>query len=146
MGGKIPESLGQLRSINYIILAENNFSGTLRSIFNISSLEFQSSETEKSSCWLKQPYRFYPTLISIASNLEILNLSENRFTGKLGIDFNSLINLARLNLGKKNLGIGTTSDLDFITLLRNCSKLKTLRLQIDLEGCCRLLHANSQQQ
>ncbi|KAH9717790.1 putative receptor-like protein kinase [Citrus sinensis] len=150
--GIIPESLGQLRDLNFLSVAENNFSGMLPPIFNISSLEQISLLTNRFEGRLPLNIGFnlpklkilivgqnnltgsIPQSFSNASNLVILNLSGNHFSGKVGIDFSSLPNITRLNLGQNNLGSGSIGDLDFITLLTNCSKLETLGLNSNRFG------------
>ncbi|KAK9230232.1 hypothetical protein WN944_023199 [Citrus x changshan-huyou] len=147
LGGKIPTTLGLLRNLVNLNVAANQFSGMFpRSICNISSLELIYLTSNKFSGNLpfdivvnlpnlkklgiggNNFFGSIPDSLSNASNLELLDLAVNRFQGKVSIDFSSLKNLLLLNLEHNNLGSGTANDLDFVTLLTNCSSLKVLSL------------------
>lgn len=66
--------------------------------------------------------------------LRSLTLPKVYFSGKVVINFSRLKNLVWLNLGKNNLGLGTTNDLDFITSLTNCTRLDLLALYVNQFG------------
>ncbi|KAL5767867.1 hypothetical protein ACOSQ2_014650 [Xanthoceras sorbifolium] len=151
--GRIPDTFGQLRQLLFLNLNRNNLSGTVPpSIYNISSLDSLSllSNSFKGNlpltfglnlpnlqfCIIAQNNftGYLPNSLSNASNLVELDLAENYFSGKVLIDFGGLKNLSRLNLGINNLGTGTTSDLDFIVSLTNCSKLERIGLYMNQFG------------
>ncbi|KAK9230370.1 hypothetical protein WN944_023337 [Citrus x changshan-huyou] len=153
LNGTIPDSLGQLRNLNFLGIPENDFSGMFPlSVCNISSLEklnlltnrFQGSlpvclgfNLPKLSVLVVAQNNltgFLPQSLSNASKLKALDLNENHFSGQVRINFNSLPNLIMLFLGQNNLGTRTSTDLDFITLLTNCSKLERLGLHFNRFG------------
>ncbi|KAH9669145.1 protein kinase domain-containing protein [Citrus sinensis] len=150
---RVPESLGQLRSLSFLDISENAFSGMFHSsIFNISSLEliyplenrlegslpvnigFSLPNLEDLSVRQNNYTGSLPHSLSNASNLQLLDLSLNHFSGQVKIDFNRLPNLFRLNFGKNNLGTGAIGDLDFIAHLTNCSKLEAFGLDTNIFG------------
>lgn len=122
------------------------------SIFNISSLEliyplenrlegslpvnigFSLPNLEDLSVRQNNYTGSLPHSLSNASNLQLLDLSLNHFSGQVKIDFNRLPNLFRLNFGKNNLGTGAIGDLDFIAHLTNCSKLEAFGLDTNIFG------------
>ncbi|KAH9698771.1 putative receptor-like protein kinase [Citrus sinensis] len=147
LGGKIPDTLGQLRKLIYLNIGRNQFSGFIPpSIYNISSFEFiflQSNRfhgslpfdmvanlpnLRKFVAAKNNLTGFLPISLSNASNLELLELRDNQFIGKMSINFNSLKNLSVLILGNNHLGNRAANDLDFVTVLANCSKLENLGL------------------
>ncbi|KAK9225084.1 hypothetical protein WN943_010125 [Citrus x changshan-huyou] len=145
--GRIPNNLGNLRNLILLNLGENRFSGIVPpSIFNISSLEnvflptnrFNGSLPLDIGVSLPKLRGFIvaennfagsiPESLSNASNLVELTLFDNQFRGKVSIYFRSLKNLEWLNLGANNLGTGEANDLDFLTLLTNCTELTAIGL------------------
>ncbi|KAH9717787.1 protein kinase domain-containing protein [Citrus sinensis] len=153
LDGRIPDSLGQLRNLNYLGTSENDFSGMFPlSVCNISSLDeaYLFKNRFKASLPVCLGFNlpkltvlvvaqnnltgFLPQSLSNASKLEWLELNENHFSGQVRINFNSLPNLSKLYLGRNNLGTRTSTDLDFITLLTNCSKLVKLGLVFNRFG------------
>ncbi|KAH9668951.1 putative receptor-like protein kinase [Citrus sinensis] len=156
LGGQIPTTLGLLRNLVYLNVAENQFSGinnfvgsipdSLSNASNLERLDLSGNQFKgkvsidfsslKNLWWLNLEQNnlgmgtasSIPDSLSNASNLERLDLSGNQFKGKVSIDFSSLKNLWWLNLEQNNLGMGTANDLDFVTLLTNCSSLKALSL------------------
>ncbi|KDO42815.1 hypothetical protein CISIN_1g039720mg [Citrus sinensis] len=153
LDGRIPDSLGQLRNLNYLGTSENDFSGMFPlSVCNISSLDeaYLFKNRFKGSLPVCLGFNlpkltvlvvaqnnltgFLPQSLSNASKLEWLELNENHFSGQVRINFNSLPNLSKLYLGRNNLGTRTSTDLDFITLLTNCSKLVKLGLVFNRFG------------
>lgn len=61
-----------------------------------------------------------------ASQLEILDVSRNNFEGKVPNCLGSSKNLWWLTVGINNLGYNSTSELAFLTSLKNCSNLNNL--------------------
>ncbi|KAL9459411.1 hypothetical protein AB3S75_002752 [Citrus x aurantiifolia] len=147
LSGRFPDCLGQLRDLYFFSIEENNFFGTFPvSIFNISSLQTISLAFNRFEGSLPVDIGFnlpnlaylavgqnnltgtLPHSLSNVSNLKGLELFDNSFSGNVRIDFGSLRNLNWLNLKDNNLGGGTINDLDFVTLLTNCSKLEVLEI------------------
>ncbi|GAY41428.1 putative receptor-like protein kinase [Citrus sinensis] len=145
--GMLPASIGNL-SIIYLHVGENQFSGTVPpSLYNMSSLEnilldvngFTGNLPLDIGVTLPNLQVFaigdnyfsgsIPESFSNASNIEIIDLPINYFTGKVSIIFGRLKNLWSLDLGINNLGSGGANDLDFVTILTNCSKLKVLAFE-----------------
>ncbi|KAL7195086.1 hypothetical protein ACSBR1_035323 [Camellia fascicularis] len=146
--GSIPESLGSLKSLTYLSFFSNKLSGVIpSSIYNISSLialEAPSNLLEGSlpqnlgltlpnveviNIWENQFSGSIPLSISNASKLKYLDLSLNKFSPGVAINFGNLNNLSWLSLDKSGLGTGHANDLNFLTTLANCSKLRVLQLQ-----------------
>ncbi|XVF44044.1 hypothetical protein PTKIN_Ptkin02bG0088800 [Pterospermum kingtungense] len=69
-----------------------------------------------------------PVSVSNVSNLELFDVSGNHFRGKVSIDFQNAKNLYFLNMESNHLGTGGVGDLDFITTLTNCSRLRTFSI------------------
>lgn len=61
-----------------------------------------------------------------ASQLEILDVSRNNFEGKVPNCLGSSKSLCWLTVGINNLGYNSTSELAFLTSLKNCSNLNNL--------------------
>lgn len=152
--GSIPESLGRLRRLVFFWLGENSFSGTVPPLlYNISSLEsisvplnqLQGSLPSNLGLNLPNLRGFYfggnrfsgiipPSFISNVSRLQRLGLSFNNFHGKVPVVVGLLENLESILIDANNLGNGQTDDLDFITSLSNCSKLRVLSMALNHFG------------
>ncbi|XVE79442.1 hypothetical protein DITRI_Ditri14bG0059100 [Diplodiscus trichospermus] len=99
LSGSLPVNLGsKLPNLQYFIVGINNLSGSL------------------------------PESLSNASKLEMLEVSSNHFEGKVSINFQNAKNLRWLNIESNNMGSGGAWDLDFITTLTNCSRLRILSI------------------
>ncbi|XP_023745734.1 receptor kinase-like protein Xa21 [Lactuca sativa] len=150
LGGGIPDTLGHWKSLTRLYLGGCNLSGTIPySIYNLSLLtnislgENQLIGSLPSDIGTMLPYLTFvqlrnnqltgplPSSISNCSNLRFLEMSENKFRGKLTIDFGKLKDIYRINLGSNIYGFGEADDMKFIDTLKNCSKLKIL----DLYNC-----------
>ncbi|XP_028054895.1 probable LRR receptor-like serine/threonine-protein kinase At3g47570 [Camellia sinensis] len=146
--GSIPDSLGGLKSLTYLSFFSNKLSAVIPlSIYNISSLialEAPSNLLEGSlpqnlgltlpnveviNIWGNKFSGSIPFSISNASKLKYLDLSLNKFSPGVAINFGNLKNLSWLSLDKCGLGTGHANDLNFLTTLPNCSKLRMLQLQ-----------------
>ncbi|KAL4597962.1 hypothetical protein ACB092_11G026300 [Castanea dentata] len=141
--GNIPESFGHLKSLSTFAIGANKLNGTIPSpLYNISSIstlliaDNQLSGTLPTNIGLTLPNLklfeisinkfFGPIPISIcnASQLQIFEIAYNNFLGSVPTNLGNLQDLVVLSLGLNNLG----RDLDFLTSLRNCSKLEELVL------------------
>ncbi|KAG8644353.1 putative receptor-like protein kinase At3g47110 [Manihot esculenta] len=143
--GNIPNEFGRLKSLEFFIAIGNNLSGTFPlSLFNISSVEeisiagnkFMGSLPENIGITLPNLRRIavgdnlfsgsIPNSFCNASQLEILDLSINNFKGQVPNCLGNLQNLIRLTVSYNYLGYNSTSDLDFLTSLKNCSNMREL--------------------
>ncbi|KAK9230176.1 hypothetical protein WN944_023143 [Citrus x changshan-huyou] len=152
LGGRIPSTRSHVRNLISFNVGLNQFSGMFPPINNISSLEyiFIHRNIYHGSLPLDigvnlPNLRFFiisgnnltgslQDSLSNATNLQKLDINRNLFSGKVSINFGGLQNLSWLNLGKNNLGTRTANDLDFITLLTNCTKLEVLVLDSNRFG------------
>ncbi|CAL5420305.1 unnamed protein product [Camellia sinensis] len=145
--GSIPDSLGSLKSWTYLSFSLNKISGMIPpSIYNISSLTtlgaagnlLQGSlpqnlgltlpNIRRLNIWGNQLSGSIPLSLSNASKLELLDLSNNKFSPGVAVNFGNLKNFLWLGLFEDGLGTGDASDLNFISTLVNCSKLRLLSL------------------
>ncbi|XP_059625634.1 probable LRR receptor-like serine/threonine-protein kinase At3g47570 [Cornus florida] len=145
--GSIPDSLGQLKSLTLIVLMGNELSGKIPpSIYNISTLamfiaadnQLEGSLPQNLALTLPNLRWFYiwgnkiigsiPVSLSNASNLEVLDISENRFSGGMPIKFGKLKDLYWLSMDNILKRSKKANDLNFISSLTNCTKLRILFL------------------
>ncbi|KAF7814704.1 putative LRR receptor-like serine/threonine-protein kinase [Senna tora] len=145
--GSIPKEVSQLKTLRVLSIVMNKFSGALpSSLYNMSSHTYISAALNQLNS-TRLPNNMFstlfnlrvfsiggnqvvgsiPTSITNASSLQILDISENYFVGKVP-SLGNLKYLQWLNLEFNNLGSSSNSDLDFITSLGNSSKLETLTL------------------
>ncbi|GLU02962.1 hypothetical protein SLE2022_201880 [Rubroshorea leprosula] len=147
LGGIIPDALGQLRSLRFLALEENSLFGKIpSSIYNLSMLSgfsISSNELEGNLPWdigLTLPHLTVfsmwknnfsgqiPVTFSNASKLDTLQLQANKFSGKVTVPFGHLQHLRLLLLNDNYLGTGDADEMNFLTSLVNCSKLRSLQL------------------
>lgn len=144
--GSIPDDFGRLRSLSILAVAANELSGIISpSFYNISSITIISTASNRfrgslpstigltlpnlqllaiSSNQLSGPI---PLSLTNASKLQALVLSTNYFSGAVPSNVgNILTDLWWLGFGNNNLGSNSTGDLDFLSSLKNCSRLKIL--------------------
>ncbi|XP_059639414.1 putative receptor-like protein kinase At3g47110 [Cornus florida] len=145
--GSLPDALGQLKNLKRLLLGDNELSGTIHpSIYNLSFLTQlslggnQLEGTLPPSLGLMLPNlellqlsvnKFtgpIPLSISYCTPLERLYIGKNNFNGKLGINFGGLQNLKRIFLYKNNLGSREPDEMKFIDFIANCSNLNYLIL------------------
>ncbi|KAF5771141.1 putative protein kinase RLK-Pelle-LRR-XII-1 family [Helianthus annuus] len=153
LGGKIPDSLKQLKKLRKIGLGENGLVGAIPSFFfNLSMLEVLSFPENQlqgslpSNLCLSQPRLkwiglhtnnftgFLPPSISNCSKLEILELNFNDLNGKIAMDFGRLQHLRDLSLGGNKFGSKDGGDMNFFHSLSNCSDLIYLELSYNQLG------------
>ncbi|XP_039170370.1 probable LRR receptor-like serine/threonine-protein kinase At3g47570 [Eucalyptus grandis] len=142
LSGSIPQVLGHLKNLQFIGFAANRVSGTIpSSLLNLSSLtQFdarsnQIQGTLPASIGLKLPdladFSIFgnqlqgpiPPSISNCTKLDILQLGDNRFSGKVP-SLENLYNLSWLQILRNQLGSGEPEDLNFLCSLTNNSKLR----------------------
>uniref|UniRef100_A0A2N9EL37 Protein kinase domain-containing protein n=1 Tax=Fagus sylvatica TaxID=28930 RepID=A0A2N9EL37_FAGSY len=120
----IPPSLGNISSLQVLFLGLNNFVGNIPDeIGRLQRLSFFHVGANNLSVSL-----------SNASRLEIIDLSSNKLVGQVPTDLGNLLDLQRLSVGQNNLGSNSSMDLDFLTSLKNCTKLKILDFSINNFG------------
>jgi Leucine-rich repeat (LRR) protein len=143
--GNIPDEMGHLQRLVYFGVVDNNIFGMFPySLYNISTLRTiavainRLNGTLPANIGLTLPNLLYlnivdnefsgpiPVSLSNASQLEFLFLSYNNFVGQVPTDLGNLLNLSVLNVGGNNLGRNSAKDLDFLTSLKNCTKLENL--------------------
>ncbi|KAB2630727.1 LRR receptor-like serine/threonine-protein kinase [Pyrus ussuriensis x Pyrus communis] len=146
--GNIPIELGHLTVLQNFSLGENNLSGMVpSSIYNISSLyifsvvgnHMHGELPPNVGVTLPNLQAFYcgannftgpiPASFSNASGLQILDFAINGFSGPFPAEnLGSLRSLVKINFGRNRLGSGENGDLNSISFLTNCTKLKLLGL------------------
>ncbi|KAJ0525101.1 putative protein kinase RLK-Pelle-LRR-XII-1 family [Helianthus annuus] len=72
-----------------------------------------------------------PPSISNCSRLTNIEMNENKFSGKLKIDFSKMKDISYISLWENNFGSNEPDEMQFIDTLKNCTHLDTL----DLEEC-----------
>ncbi|KAL2496804.1 putative LRR receptor-like serine/threonine-protein kinase [Forsythia ovata] len=146
--GHIPRDLGQLSSLTVLSLYLNELNGEIpESIYNLSKLIFFKLANNRISGNLPS------SMGNVLPDLELVPLHNNQFSGEIPISISNLSQLQKLSLntnlftGRVPTNLGTlqkleildiydnhlTNDpsmleLDFLISLRNCSKLKTIRI------------------
>ncbi|KAL0009430.1 hypothetical protein SO802_010932 [Lithocarpus litseifolius] len=140
--GNIPESIGHMKSLSFFTVGDNKLNGTFpSSLYNISSINvfvislnqfygnlpsnigFTLPNLEQFGLGSNQFFGPIPSSFCNASRLQKLDLSRNNFVGSVPTNLGNLQGLEWISLGFNNLG----RDLNFITSLRNCSKLRLLQ-------------------
>ncbi|CAN1137314.1 Probable LRR receptor-like serine/threonine-protein kinase At3g47570 [Linum perenne] len=145
LSGSIPYTLGRLKSLTKLGLDSNNLSGEIpASIFNLSSL---------TDLWFGFNYQLHGSLPwnlgVILPNLENFDVTANQFTGSIPPSLSNASNLVLLQLGNNNftgsipsmagsnklvsflitnnsLGSGKANNLSFLSSLTNATNLEDL--------------------
>ncbi|KAI9119965.1 hypothetical protein K1719_008934 [Acacia pycnantha] len=145
--GSIPEEIGNLNKLKFFTAPVTSLSGALpSSLFNISSLTMISvGENHLNGTQLlnnmfstlpniryfaisgNQIFGPIPNSITNASSLQVFEISSNQFFGEVP-NLGGLKDLRFLNLQFNNFGRSSNNDLNFLTYLKNCSKLQALVL------------------
>ncbi|XP_031103869.1 probable LRR receptor-like serine/threonine-protein kinase At3g47570 [Ipomoea triloba] len=151
--GDIPNDFGKLKSLGYISFRSNNLSGMVPvSLLNLSlvKIDLQSNQFEGSLSlppnlsgtgtfprleFLSVAHNRFighiPLWLSYALNIEVIELSDNYFTGEVP-NFGSLKHLRILSFYEnEHLGSEKSRDLRFLAPLTNCTDLQYL----DFGGC-----------
>ncbi|CAN1838498.1 Probable LRR receptor-like serine/threonine-protein kinase At3g47570 [Linum perenne] len=153
LSGRVPNTLGRLKSLIALHLSFNNLSGEIpTSIFNLTSL---------TNLWLGFNYQLHGNLpwnLGVTlPNLEYFDVAANQFTGSVPPSLSNASNLVLLQLGSNNftgsmpsmagsnkllhfmisdnyLGSGKANDLSFLSSLTNATNLEGLDIQINNFG------------
>ena len=141
--GGIPESIGNLHTLETLALFNNSLSGSIpAAIFNISSLQYIGLHQNKFSGTIPLTvsnklsnleslflYRndltgVIPNSISNASNLIWLSLQFNSFTGVIPNSLRNLRNIKNLDLASNNLATDSSARSSFLISLTSCRFLR----------------------
>ncbi|CAN1137339.1 Probable LRR receptor-like serine/threonine-protein kinase At3g47570 [Linum perenne] len=152
-GGRVPDTLGQLNSLTKLSLNFNNLSGEIpTSIFNLTFL---------TNLWLGFNYQLHgslpwnlgvslpnlenfdvafnlltgsvPPSLSNASNLVLLQIDSNNFTGSMP-SMRSSNKLMGFRIFNNSLGSEEANDLSFFSSLTNATNLKDLEIHMNNFG------------
>ncbi|XP_050904287.1 probable LRR receptor-like serine/threonine-protein kinase At3g47570 isoform X3 [Lathyrus oleraceus] len=145
--GTIPYSLGKLSSLTYLTLALNNLSGEIPlSLYNLSNIQTFDIGNNKlfgslpSNIDLVFPKLVnflvgqnhitgtFPNSISNLTNLKIFDIGTNSFNGSIPLTLGRLNKLKLFNIENNNFGSEGARDLDFLSVLTNCSQLYKISL------------------
>ncbi|KAK9056074.1 hypothetical protein SSX86_027161 [Deinandra increscens subsp. villosa] len=139
--GVIPDEINHLHYLEELSLGENMIGGNIR--FNISALKkldlsqnmFSGVLPADMGFWLPNLQELYltsnifrgtlPSSITNSSKLWMIELSNNSFSGSMPITIGRLELLERLLFGENNFTV-EGSELNFLSSLTNCRKLRTL--------------------
>ncbi|XP_028957104.1 probable LRR receptor-like serine/threonine-protein kinase At3g47570 [Malus domestica] len=146
--GSIPNELGHITGLEEFLVHLNDLSGMIPSpIYNISSIStfsvaFNQLHGElppnlgtmlpnliKFQCAMNKFKGNIPISLSNASRLQLLDLSQNGFSGTIpGESLGNLQSLVWLNIYGNQLGNRKVGDLNFLSFLANCTRLEILAL------------------
>ncbi|KAK9725040.1 hypothetical protein RND81_05G117700 [Saponaria officinalis] len=118
--GRIPPSIFNLSSLQYLELAENQFEGNIPLDMHLNLPQIQVLDLGKNNLTGLFPIHFLNL-----TNLIQFGLGSNRFTGRVSLDFRKFQYLNDLELFYMNL----RGDIQFISTLANCSNMEILELQ-----------------
>ncbi|KAI3741444.1 hypothetical protein L1987_59117 [Smallanthus sonchifolius] len=139
--GVIPDEIIQLHHLEELSLQFNSIGGNIR--FNVSALKklnlccnlFSGELPADIGFWLPNLQELYlsnntiqgtlPSSIINSSKLSLIELSTNSFSGSMPITIGRLELLERLLFGENYFTVGG-SELNFLSSLTNCRKLRTL--------------------
>ncbi|CAN1838562.1 Probable LRR receptor-like serine/threonine-protein kinase At3g47570 [Linum perenne] len=140
--GSIPLAFGNLSSLESfngghnqlgLYLNFNNLSGEIpASIFNLTSLT-DLSYLENFDVAFNQFTGSVPPSLSNASDLVLLQIDKNNFTGSMPSMENSN-KLSRFIISKNSLGSGKANDLSFLSSLFNATNLEALDIEMNNFG------------
>ncbi|KAL9991985.1 putative protein kinase RLK-Pelle-LRR-XII-1 family [Helianthus debilis subsp. tardiflorus] len=147
LGGNIPHTLGKWKRLKQLYLGVCSLNGTIPdSIYNLSLLtdlslpdnQLTGSLPSTMGATLPNLVRLQltdnqltgllPLSLSNCTKLGYIDMSENKFTGKLAIDFAKLKDMYQITLVGNLFGSGEADEMKFIDSLKNCSMLQILDL------------------
>ncbi|OIV92502.1 hypothetical protein TanjilG_02265 [Lupinus angustifolius] len=150
--GHIPQEIGHLRKLIFLDIYSNKLSGMLPStVYNMSSLitfsasvnRFNQSLPSNIFHTLPNLQEFdiganqisgpIPTSITNASVLRLLDIDGSHFVGKFP-NVGKLCDLRIVSASNNHLGSNSSKDLDFLSPLTNCSKLRVLSISYNNFG------------
>lgn len=145
--GTIPDELGQLPSLKWLLLGNNKLSGEFPlAILNLSaSLQHLSLESNmlgktlppnignllslKGLSLFNNMFEGHiPASLGNALGLEVIDLSNNSFTGQIPTSLGKLSNLTKLNLQNNKLEASNNQEWEFLNALTQCRSLQVLSL------------------
>ncbi|XP_008370153.3 probable LRR receptor-like serine/threonine-protein kinase At3g47570 [Malus domestica] len=146
--GSIPNELGHIAGLEVFVVEKNDLSGMIPSpIYNISSISTFSVAVNQLNgelptnlgtmlpnlvdlyCDVNKFTGNIPISLSNASRLQMLELSQNGFSGTVpGESLGNLHSLVWLNFYGNQLGNRKVGDLNFLSFLANCTSLEHLSL------------------
>ncbi|KAI3809443.1 hypothetical protein L1987_25416 [Smallanthus sonchifolius] len=148
LGESIPDTIGHWKVLKEFHSDGCNLYGTIpHSLYNLSLLtRFSSYENQligslpsaigamlphlvNLQLWGNQLTGPFPSSITNCSRLTYLEMDQNKFSGKLKIDFAKLKDISYITLGHNDFGSEEADEMKFIDSLMNCTKLNTLDLQ-----------------
>ena len=125
MAGALPPEIGNISTIQVVLLYENKLSGNLPPLIgfflpNLVALHLQGNELQGT----------IPSSISNASKLTLLDLTDNFFTGSIPNSIGNLRNLQKLELAHNHLtSESSTVESNFISSLTDNRHLKRMCYQ-----------------
>ncbi|KAD5961719.1 hypothetical protein E3N88_13192 [Mikania micrantha] len=150
IGGRIPHTLGHLKSLKELYFGGCSLSGTIPdSLYNLSLLTYISLSDNRLTgsihttiggmlprlvflqLWGNQLTGPLPQSISNCSKLSYFQVFENKFSGKLTIGFSKLRDIYYINLRDNLFGSNEPDEMKFIDSLKNCTGL----LKLELGNC-----------
>ncbi|GJZ99714.1 receptor kinase-like protein Xa21 [Tanacetum coccineum] len=126
LNGTVPESIYNLTLLTDLSMADNQLTGSLPSAIGMtlpSLVRLQLSDNQLSG--------LLPLSISNCSKLGLIEIADNKMTGKLAVNFGKLIDIYQITLSENLYGSGEADEMKFIDSLSNCSSLEIL----DLSHC-----------
>nr|XP_043633388.1 receptor kinase-like protein Xa21 [Erigeron canadensis] len=121
--GTIPQFLLNLTSLKVLSIPNNSISGSLPKDIGLELPNLKILYIWGNKFTGSIPFSFFN-----CSNLLELELSDNRFTGKINIDLRRMPNLQVVGLGPNSLGSSEPDEMNFIDSMVNCSKLEIIYL------------------
>ncbi|TYI83840.1 hypothetical protein E1A91_D05G321400v1 [Gossypium mustelinum] len=148
--GNIPISLGRLSNLKILVLSRNNLSGIIPpSFYNLSAMKEIRMSTNKLHGGLEPELGFafpeleilhlggnhlsgrIPVAVTNISSLKQFDIHSNGFSGLVPGDMGKFQNLELFSINYNELGNGEEGDLDFLSSLTNCSRLKLLAIHMN---------------
>ncbi|MFQ6640369.1 hypothetical protein Gotur_016331 [Gossypium turneri] len=148
--GNVPISLGRLSNLKILVLSRNNLSGIIPpSFYNLSALKDIRMSTNKLHGGLEPELGFafpeleilhlggnhlsgrIPVAVTNISSLKEFDIHSNGFSGLVPGDMGKFQNLELFSINYNELGNGEEGDLDFLSSLTNCSRLKLLAIHMN---------------